>query len=354
MSRSVFANEVNFDLVWKTVKQQYISEDGRVIDYSDQRFITTSEGQSYAMFFALVNNDQKTFDKLLRWTENNLAQGDLQQHLPAWLWGKDQNQEWKILDPNSASDADLWIVWNLIEAGRLWKNQKYTDTADALLQQIEKSEVVNIPDLGDMLLPGQYGFVFEKKWRLNPCYLPVQILTGIANHTHAPLWINIKNNSVHLLIASAPKGFSPDWIEYDQTLGWLTQVENKPILGSYDAIRVYLWLGMLNSSDQNKQTLYQHFMPMLKLLNTNHYPPEKINVLDATTINQGPIGFSAAMLPFIQDPTLQKKQLLYIQDNYKNQQNYYNNMLILFGLGWYEKKFAFSATGQLLPAWNHK
>ncbi len=33
-------------------KKDYISQEGRVIDPSDARKITTSEGQSYGMFFA--------------------------------------------------------------------------------------------------------------------------------------------------------------------------------------------------------------------------------------------------------------------------------------------------------------
>lgn len=34
------------------VQKDYISQEGRVIDPSDARKITTSEGQSYGMFFA--------------------------------------------------------------------------------------------------------------------------------------------------------------------------------------------------------------------------------------------------------------------------------------------------------------
>jgi endoglucanase len=67
---------------WQQFKQYYISGSGRVIDPSSPQKITTSEGQSYGMFFALVANDRPTFDRLLNWTENNLAAGDLTSHLP--------------------------------------------------------------------------------------------------------------------------------------------------------------------------------------------------------------------------------------------------------------------------------
>lgn len=350
MNRSVFAAEVNFDSVWQKFKADYISSDGRVIDHSDVRAITTSEGQSYAMFFALVNNDQKTFEQLLDWTEDNLAQGDLKQHLPAWLWGRDQSH-WGVLDSNSASDADLWIAWDLLEAGRLWKNEKYTLLGRGLLAQIEAREVINIPGLGEMLLPGTQGFTFEQQWRLNPSYLPIQILSGVMHNTNSVLWKNVRQNAIEMLIASSPKGFAPDWIEYNRQSGWLYSHENKAISGSYDAIRVYLWLGMLQEQDQAKPLLLGHFQPMTALLNEKQYPPEKINILDGSVVNQGPVGFSAALIPFMRDAAWQQKQLQYIRSNYQSQQNYYNNMLILFGLGWYEKKFRFSAQGQLLPAW---
>ena len=42
---------------------------GRVIDLSQEDKRSTSEGQAYAMFFALVANDQAMFDRLLGWTK---------------------------------------------------------------------------------------------------------------------------------------------------------------------------------------------------------------------------------------------------------------------------------------------
>lgn len=49
---------------WEQFKKDYISQEGRVIDPSDARKITTSEGQSYGMFFALAANDRVAFDNI--------------------------------------------------------------------------------------------------------------------------------------------------------------------------------------------------------------------------------------------------------------------------------------------------
>ena len=83
-----------------------------MIDRSQEDLRTVSEGQSYALFFALVAQDQKAFDAILNWTENNLSAGDMGKQLPAWIWGK-KGESWGVIDANSASDAHLWIAYAL-------------------------------------------------------------------------------------------------------------------------------------------------------------------------------------------------------------------------------------------------
>ena len=73
--------------LWDSYSARFIDAQGRVFDPQGDEH-TTSEGQAYAMFFALADNDRATFDRVLNWTQTNLAGGDLETHLPAWLWGK--------------------------------------------------------------------------------------------------------------------------------------------------------------------------------------------------------------------------------------------------------------------------
>src|SRR5881409_3271699 len=89
--------------LWKSYAAAFMDNQIRVIDH-DAGDRTTSEGQAYGMFFALVANDRSRFDGLLHWTETNLASGDLATHLPSWLWGRGPNDKWGVLDSNSASD----------------------------------------------------------------------------------------------------------------------------------------------------------------------------------------------------------------------------------------------------------
>jgi endoglucanase len=154
---------------WSAFRDSLLRDGGRIIDPSDPRAITTSEGQSYALFFALVANDRADFDHLLDWTNTHLAKGNLGARLPAWLWGKPAHGEPTVLDDNSASDADLWIAYTLIEAGRLWHEPCYSTQGQLLAKHLLQGETADLPELGATLLPGALGFTpAPDTWRLNP------------------------------------------------------------------------------------------------------------------------------------------------------------------------------------------
>src|SRR5215831_15027998 len=151
MSTSVSGVAEDWPL-WQRYAAAFMDNQVRVIDH-DAQDRTTSEGQAYAMFFALVADDRPRFDGLLRWTEINLAGGDLKSHTPAWLWGRKPGNQWGVLDPNSAADADVWMAYTLLEAGKAWKEPRYTLLGTALAKRIANQEVAQIPGFGAALLP---------------------------------------------------------------------------------------------------------------------------------------------------------------------------------------------------------
>src|SRR5690625_5274660 len=71
--------------LWEIFKQVYLEDSGRIIDFQHADLRTTSEGQSYSMFFSLLMNDRKTFDRLWQWTQDNLLADNIETGLPAWL-----------------------------------------------------------------------------------------------------------------------------------------------------------------------------------------------------------------------------------------------------------------------------
>jgi len=337
---------------WQQFKSLYVSNDGRVIDASTAAQITTSEGQSYALLFALAANDRSAFDGLLRWTENNLAQGDLAQHLPAWQWGHAPDGSWRVMDNNAASDADVWIAYALAEAGRLWREPGYTNLSDALSGHILRDEAVLVPKLGFALLPGPRGFVADAKWRFNASYSPLSVLRYLGARNK--LWNEVADTSLRIIQASAPHHFAADWIEYRSDVGFITDRTTKGI-GSYDAIRVYLWAGMLDSHDTAFTTLTQWLRPAVQQFIKASRPPETI---DSQTLEQhgsGSPGFAAALLPLLnatqQHNVAATLHADVLQHALRDNQAYFSDALTVFGIGASDGWLHFDARGQLIPKW---
>ena len=334
---------------WVRAKSKLITAEGRVVDESDPRRITTSEGQSYGLFMALVHNDTTLFRKLLHWTEMHLAGGDLGKQLPAWLWGRDDEGKWGVLDSNSASDSDLWIAYSLLEAGRLWNEVGYTLLANELLSHIAKSEVTTLDDLGVVLLPGEKGFRHDGRTRLNPSYLPPQVAKRIAEHVGRPPWTDLADNTSDFLRRTSPIGIAPDWITW--TNGRFEAASDMEKQGSYDAIRVYLWIGMLDDGAEEAPALKTHFRAIERYVDKSGRVAERINWMTGEADSRASYGFSAALLPLLQSSAKYKNLLQYVQDVGGQETGYYNTMLALFGLAWDQERYRFSADGKLLPSW---
>ncbi|WEZ88835.1 cellulose synthase complex periplasmic endoglucanase BcsZ [Pseudomonas sp. NyZ480] len=338
---------------WERFKTELVSEDGRVLDRSDKRLVSTSEGQSYALFFALVGNDRQAFANVLRWTSNNLAEGNLARHLPAWLWGRSPQNQWQVLDSNNASDADLWIAYSLLEAGRLWSEPGYGQLGQSMLWRIAAQSVRKLPGLGVMLLPADYGFESDKGWRLNPSYLPPQLFDRFA--LVDPLWGEMASNVRRVWLQASPKGFAPDWLLWTPAAAIRPDPEHGSG-GDYDAIRVYLWLGMLAEGAAQRDEMLRHFAPMAALTLRSGLPPESIDARSGQESGHGPIGFSAALLPLLASiPDGQvalEAQRKRLHESPAEPQAYYNQVLALFGQGWDEARYRFDKEGRLLPAWS--
>lgn len=349
--------------LWNSYADHFLSADGRVVD-RDRLSSTTSEGQAYALFFALVANDKPRFERILSWTRNNLARGDLGRCLPAWHWGKDAGGKWQVLDPNSASDADLLIAYTLFQAGRLWRRPKWSGEGKALAERIAAEEVVSIPGLGPMLLPGPKGFRPKPEcYELNASYLPVQVLLGLAAELPGGPWDAIAENVPELLRGSAPHGFVLDWIAFEPGRGFATApVPATRLLASYDAIRVYLWAGMLHPQTELRAAIFARLEGMAAYLRRRCFPPTEITVNGKAAGAAAQIGFSAAVIPFLSslgEPSLAGKNRSRVKAGldpktglYGSPARYYDQNLALFALAWEEGRFRFGEQGNLSVGWN--
>jgi endoglucanase len=344
--------------LWKSYTAGFTDNQVRVIDH-DAGDRTTSEGQAYGMFFALVANDRSRFEGLLRWTEANLASGDLSAQLPAWLWGRGPDKSWGVRDSNPAADADLWMAYTLLEAGKVWHESRYTALGTALAKRIASEEVVQIPNFGAMLLPAPKGFQQGGTFRLNASYVPLQLLLGLSHEFPDGPWQHIAANIPALLQGSAPHGFVSDWVEA-RTGGSFTPLP----VGSYDAIRVYLWAGMLDPQTPQRDLVLKALPGMADYLHHNPVPPAKVKPDGSVDDPKGPPGFSAALLPYLsalgeRDLENQQSSRLRSELNsntglYGKPAKYYDQNLALFALGFGERRFWFNSQGALQLSWRQQ
>jgi endoglucanase len=396
--------------LWDSYSANFIDAHGRVVDHSAADH-TTSEGQAYAMFFALADNDRAAFDRVLAWTQANLAGDDLQARLPGWLWGNDGKGNWQLLDPNSASDADVWMAYSLVEAGRLWNVPVYTNLGRKMMDLIAKTEVADLPGFGPMLMPGPTGFQHGQVFTLNPCYTPLFLFQRLAQVDPAGPWQQIAANIPRLLELSARHGYAMDWVDYlpgdgfypstvmpaavapkpaqpatlpqppdaaakPPTPAQATAAQPPPTLaapaaappqsvvsgGSYDAIRVYLWAGMLDSEGPARAQILNALPAMSTYLANHDAPPQMVSDQGIPLAQDGPVGFSAAVLPYLRafpglsrESAKQTVRMSLARDRstglYGKDRAYYDQNLALFATGYLDGRFRFGANGELNVEW---
>ncbi len=341
---------------WQGFAEAFVQDDGRVVDWTaDAR--TVSEGQGYALFFALVANDRARFQRILDWTVDNLAQSDLAHHLPSWLWGPDAQRRWRVLDVNSAADADLWIAYDLLEAGRLWKRSDYSSLGRAVLAQVAATEVVSY-NKKSWLLPGPAGFTSAGGVRLNPSYLPPFLLSYFAAVDRSGPWAALLESFSTLLPDIAPSGAVPDWL-------LLTPDGPRKDLqsdgrGSYDAVRIYLWAGIA-ANDAPSTHHWRHVLaPFAEFIRQAGRLPEIWYPDGRAPQGLAPAGIETALMPFYANlpaadlfDAAQKRVLAATTSGLVDQPaRYYEQALTLFAQGYLEQQYRFERDGSLRPKWN--
>ncbi len=339
---------------WRAFSARFITQDGRVVEPS-QGSRTTSEGQAYARFHALVRGDREQFDRLLKWTEANLTEKGLTEQLPAWLWQKRDDETWGVADPNSASDADLWMAYALVEAGRNWGRNDYAEKGRKLAARISAEEMRTLEGIGPVVLPGKTGFVADDGTvRLNPSYWVIPIFRRFADEEIPGEWAAAAETAVMLIEATSPRGYTPDWIAFSQAKGGVISDPEKGAVGSYDAIRVYLFSAMVPATDPLARRLDRALSGLRGAVNTREQVPERVDCLTGALAGDPPLGFLAAAegaLTGTRDKGAREKVrgMAASKARYVTEAPvYYDGVLTLFGRGFAEGHFRFNEAGQLM------
>jgi endoglucanase len=251
--------------LWQTYKQRYVQQDGRVKD-PQRADASTSEGQSYALLRAFWQDDRTTFDSVLNWSLNNLqlARGD---KLFAYLWGKNPDNSWKVIDRAAATDADQDIAFALILAGRKWNEPRYQTFAQQIMDDIWNKTVVQIKGQ-PYLTAGDWSPALAQPV-LNPSYFsPYEYrLFAQVDPDKSHNWSALIDSSYEVIkgcttnkLDAATGKLPPNWCAIDKQSGALVPAQtpgnNFDSDYGYDAFRTvwrlaldYRWYGEKRATD---------------------------------------------------------------------------------------------------------
>ncbi len=341
---------------WEKYKEEFINQDGRVIDYS-RNSVTTSEGQSYALLRAVWVDDKETFDQVWKWTRENLKRPN--DNLFGWQWGERENNQFGFITnggENSASDADSDIALALILAGRRWNDQQYIESSRIILSDIWKYETATANEKR-YLTAGNWATT-ENEIVINPSYFAPYAYRIFASVDPERDWMSLVSPGYDLLTRAGNEkldkekgvGLPPDWIIIERKTDILkaANLPNFTTNYSYDALRTpwrvavdYTW----NKNEEARtylanccQTLTDSYLNEGKLFDTYSHDGKSMSTIESASMY-------AASLPYFmqQNPELAKKiyeeKIIKLYSNDTNSFNenvpYYEQNWLWFGAAFY-------------------
>jgi len=221
------------DTDWDTFRKGFVEADGRVVDTGQAR-ISHSEGQGFAMLFAVHYDDRATFDSLWQWTRRTLQVRD--DALLAWRWDPQRG----VTDRNNAADGDLLVAWALVRAGEKWRQPDYTAAAQRIAQDVRRKSLRRVAH-GLVLLPGLEGFDKPDGMTVNLSYWVFPALPDIARADPAPEWEELAKAGITILQYSyfGRWRLPPDWLKLGERV---TPGGPAPERFGYDAVRIPIYL----------------------------------------------------------------------------------------------------------------
>lgn len=178
-------------------------EDGRVVR-RDQGGDTVSEGQAYGLLVAVGVGDEKSFDSILDWTDENLVNSD---GLMAWQW-----KDGMIVDDEPASDADLDVARALVLAGTEFDRAELTAKGNELGGIILDRMTVET-SLGRILLPGEWAAAVQP-YAYNPSYSSPAAFQQLGASSGDVRWAELAAGSAAVTTTILDQtDLPPDWAQ---------------------------------------------------------------------------------------------------------------------------------------------
>jgi endo-1,4-beta-D-glucanase Y len=187
---------------------------------------SVSEGIGYGMLAAVYMGDQPTFDSLWRYGQSHFnTKGLMSWHI---------NAGGGTLDPGSASDGDVDMIWALIMASDQWSSQTYLTAAGNMIHAMRQNSIG--PD--GLLKPGD---TWGGTALTNPSYFSPAYFRVFAVVSGDLLWSRdiLDKNYLVLSTVSGADGLVPDWTTDDAVVNMdsLTMPTGSNSTYGYDAAR---------------------------------------------------------------------------------------------------------------------
>lgn len=226
---------------WTDYVQVYVAPQGYVLDRTrgpDGEVV--SEAQGYALLRAAWERDAETFDRVLAWTERTLRRPD---GLYSWRWSPANGG--RMLDANTATDADQEIALALLMGARVFDRPWLVARAAELLRAIKTYESIAV---GDSWFPAAGNWALGERI-VNLSYFLPYAYDAFAAVDPDSRWDQALTTGYALLAAvMAPPGvvFPPDFMTVDAhgTPGPLPPGSTLSAAFSFDAVRLYARVAM--------------------------------------------------------------------------------------------------------------
>ncbi len=253
---------------WESYKERFV-KNGRIVDPKSGG-LTTSEGQAYAMLRAVYVDDQRAFDQVWDWTQQNLQVRE--DSLLAWKYGETKDGTLGITDIGTAADAHTDAALSLLFAAKRFDEPRYEAEVQKLLDDVWNKETVMVGSDSTgykrVLVAGDWARGAGETTRpvVNPSYLSPYSYKIFAEADPSHDWDSLADSSYQVLrsILSSSElggdaGLVPNWVALEPAIDPETgnpipvpaDLKGLPTGEfSFDATRVpwrmsldYLWFG---------------------------------------------------------------------------------------------------------------
>ena len=157
------------------------------------------------MLLAVANGDRATFTRVWQWTRANLQRPDglLSSH-----WKDDH-----VVDPQSATDADIDAAHALIRASDAFGSTAYRDEAHRIAKAILELETMHIAGK-PVVVAGPWAL---SKHVVNPSYLDLGAFHLFSTTFSEGAWDDVAANSLRIIRSLTDDGakLPPDWATLD-------------------------------------------------------------------------------------------------------------------------------------------